>query len=144
MKRKLFAILLMLVLTLGLGSGTAFATGEVLGEGEIVPGILEEGDIIPGIIEDGTLTENPEVTEPPVVEDPVPEEEEPPVEEEEPPVYRVNITEDDGGLVTIEEEPVPLANVPQTGDNSVLWFAMIMLSGCCLCILNLSDKKCKA
>ena len=82
MKRKLFAILLMLVLTLGLGSGTAFATGEVLGEGEIVPGILEEGDIIPGIIEDGTVTGNPEVTEPPVVEDPVPEEEEPPVSED--------------------------------------------------------------
>jgi len=44
----------------------------------------------------------------------------------------------------IPDEPVPLADVPQTGDISVLWFAMILFSGCGLIALKLMDKKCKA
>jgi len=49
-----------------------------------------------------------------------------------------------GQLEVIEEE-VPLAAPPQTGDMSILWFAMIALSGCGLCILNLLEKrKCRA
>ena len=49
-----------------------------------------------------------------------------------------------GQLEVIEEE-VPLAAPPQTGDMSILWFAMIAMSGCGLCILNLLEKrKCKA
>ena len=49
-----------------------------------------------------------------------------------------------GQLEVIEEE-VPLAAPPQTGDMSILWFAMIAMSGCGLCILNLLEKrKCQA
>ena len=49
-----------------------------------------------------------------------------------------------GQLEVIEEE-VPLAAPPQTGDMSILWFAMIAMSGCGLCILNLLEKrKCRA
>jgi len=49
-----------------------------------------------------------------------------------------------GQLEVIEEE-VPLAAPPQTGDMSILWFAMIVMSGCGLCILNLLEKrKCRA
>ena len=44
----------------------------------------------------------------------------------------------------IEEEPVPLADLPQTGDNSVIWFAMIMLAAAGLFVLNQTEKKCKA
>ena len=49
-----------------------------------------------------------------------------------------------GQLEIIVDEEVPLAEVPQTGDNSMVWFALILMSVCGLCILNLSDKKCKA
>ena len=44
----------------------------------------------------------------------------------------------------IPDEPVPLADVPQTGDISVLWFAMILFSGCGLCALKLFEKKFEA
>jgi len=65
-------------------------------------------------------------------------ESDPIVEEKEPPVrYRTP------GPV-IPDEPVPLADVPQTGDISVLWFAMILLSGCGLCALKLFEKKFEA
>ena len=50
---------------------------------------------------------------------------------------------DDQPEADIDEE-VALADVPQTGDNSTVWFALILLSVCGLCILHLSDKKCKA
>jgi len=83
MTKKLAAFFLILVLTLSLGSGAAFATGDILGEGDITPGILEEGDIVPGIIEDGTVTEGPGISDPVAPEDPeIPEETEPPVSED--------------------------------------------------------------
>jgi len=41
----------------------------------------------------------------------------------------------------IIDEPVPLADVPQTGDNSLIWFALILISGLGLCMLDLSAKK---
>jgi len=66
-----------------------------------------------------------------------------PVDTPEPPV-RYRMERGVGEEEVIIDEPVPLADVPQTGDNSVLWFALIMLSGLGLCILNLSGKKCKA
>ena len=63
-----------------------------------------------------------------------------PVEVQEPRArYRYNAPE-----TIIEEEPVPLADVPQTGDNSVIWFAMIVLAAAGLFIINASEKKCKA
>jgi len=65
------------------------------------------------------------------------------VEVPEPPV-RYRMERGVGEEEVIIDEPVPLADVPQTGDNSVLWFALIMLSGLGLCILDLSGKKCKA
>jgi len=70
----------------------------------------------------------------------------PPAEEEETPAppVRYRMERGVGEEEVIIDEPVPLADVPQTGDNSVLWFALIMLSGLGLCILDLSGKKCKA
>jgi len=63
-----------------------------------------------------------------------------PVEVREPRArYRYNAPE-----TIIEEEPVPLADVPQTGDNSVVWFAMIVLAAAGLFVINASEKKCKA
>ena len=62
------------------------------------------------------------------------------IEQQDPPTrYRYTAPE-----TIIEEEPVPLADVPQTGDNSILWFALILMSGCALCILKATEKKCKA
>jgi len=49
-----------------------------------------------------------------------------------------------GQLETIIDEEVPLAEVPQTGDNSIIWFALILMSVCGLCLMNLSEKKKKA
>ena len=49
-----------------------------------------------------------------------------------------------GQLETIIDEEVPLAEVPQTGDISAVWFALILMSVCGLCVLHLSDRKCKA
>lgn len=71
--------------------------------------------------------------------DPITEEPEDP----EPPV-RYRVARGVGQLETIIDEEVPLAEVPQTGDNSIVWFALILMSVCGLCVLNLSDKKCKA
>ena len=44
-------------------------------------------------------------------------------------------------MLEIIDEEVPLAEPPQTGDISMLWFAMIMMSGLGLCMLNLLEKK---
>lgn len=43
--------------------------------------------------------------------------------------------------VEIPEDPVPLANVPATGDISILWYAAAVMSACGLALLNLFKKK---
>lgn len=69
----------------------------------------------------------------------------PPREKETPPPparYRMSrrVTE----LETIVDEEVPLAEVPQTGDMSAVWFAMVLVAMCGLCVLKLQEKKCRA
>ena len=59
---------------------------------------------------------------------------------ETPPTVEYRLTQGVGQLEIIDEE-VPLAEPPQTGDISMLWFAMIMMSGLGLCMLNLLEKK---
>lgn len=44
-------------------------------------------------------------------------------------------------LETIEEEEVPLADAPKTGDNSFVWLALIVLASCSLVAMNVADKK---
>ena len=58
-----------------------------------------------------------------------------------PPPVRYRMTRGVGQLEIIVDEEVPLAEPPQTGDISVLWFAMIVMSGLGLCMLNLLEKK---
>ena len=57
-----------------------------------------------------------------------------------PPPARYRLTRGVGQLEIIDEE-VPLAEPPQTGDISMLWFAMIVMSACGLCMLNLFERK---
>ena len=57
-----------------------------------------------------------------------------------PPPARYSLTRGVGQLEIIDEE-VPLAQPPQTGDISVLWFAMVAMSGLGLCLMNLLEKK---
>ena len=80
--------------------------------------------------------------ETPIPDEDVPLGEEPEEEEFVPAVYRM--TRGVGQLETIIDEEVPLAEVPQTGDISAVWFALILMSVCGLCVLHLSDRKCKA
>ena len=61
-----------------------------------------------------------------------------------PPPAQYRMTRGVGQLETIIDEEVPLAEVPQTGDISAVWFALILMSVCGLWVLNMSDKKCKA
>jgi len=61
--------------------------------------------------------------------------------EEPAPRVRYRMTRSVGQLETIMDEEVPLAEVPQTGDTSILWFALTLLSVCGLCILRMSEKK---
>ena len=82
----------------------------------------------------------PPVTEPPVTEPPVTE---PPVTEtpapqpqEEYPVMTLN----DDGLVTIDDGDVPLADVPRTGDISLLWMATSSLAAGGIILLNRKRK----
>jgi len=56
------------------------------------------------------------------------------------PEYPVDPTGGDGGIV-IPEEPVPLADVPVTGDISGLWMAMSGLSAGLLAMLNKKKRK---
>ena len=66
-------------------------------------------------------------------------------EDEDPqPRARYRLTRGVGQLETLIDEEVPLAEVPQTGDISILWFALIALSGLGLCLISLSEKKCRA
>ena len=76
---------------------------------------------------------------PPLVDKPdVPDEPDEPEEE---------LPEPDVPLVPSEPEEelpepdVPLADVPKTGDETMLWYALAMLSGCGLVILALTGKK---
>ena len=46
-----------------------------------------------------------------------------------------------GDEFEIFDEEVPLANVPKTGDSSILWIAMALMSGLALLILNLRERK---
>ena len=62
------------------------------------------------------------------------------VHSEEPPV---EIEEEEIPLETPEEEEVPLAETPQTGDNTVIWFALIALLVIVKAAL-IADKKCKS
>jgi len=64
-------------------------------------------------------------------------------EEPKDPPVRFRYTPATGDTV-IPDEQVPLADVPQTGDNSMLWFALVLFSACALCVMTLSEKKCKA
>ena len=68
-------------------------------------------------------------------EDP-PLEDQPPVEEP----YE-EIFEEDPPLTVIEDDPIPLASVPQTGDSSLLFVAMTILSGSGLAGLALTKKR---
>ena len=45
------------------------------------------------------------------------------------------------GQLEIIDEEVPLAEPPQTGDISMLWFAMVLVSGLGLCVLNLKKRE---
>ena len=51
-----------------------------------------------------------------------------------------NVTEDDG-LEEIEEEEVPLADVPDTGDSSIVFIVLAILSACGLAYLALTKKQ---
>ena len=51
--------------------------------------------------------------------------------------------EEDIPLETPEEEEVPLAETPQTGDNTVIWFAWVALLVIVIAAL-IADKKCKS
>ena len=51
-----------------------------------------------------------------------------------------NVTEDDG-LEEIEEEEVPLADVPDTGDSSFVFIVQAILSACGLVYLALTKKQ---
>ena len=92
-----------------------------------------------------TPTEPP-VTEPPVTEPPVDPPVNPPVNppapqpqpqpQEEYPVMMLN----DDGLVTIDDGAVPLADVPRTGDISLLWMAMSSLAAGGLILVNKKRK----
>ena len=57
-----------------------------------------------------------------------------------PPPALYRITRGVGQLEIIDEE-VPLAEPPQTGDISMLWFAMVLVSGLGLCVLNLKKRE---
>ena len=52
-----------------------------------------------------------------------------------------DIPEDDVPLEELPEDDVPLAEVPKTGDASILWFALSALSGAGLVGLNLTKKR---
>ena len=57
-----------------------------------------------------------------------------------PPPALYRMTRGVGQLEIIDEE-VPLAEPPQTGDISMLWFAMVLVSGLGLCVLNLKKRE---
>ncbi|MBQ6799253.1 MAG: Cys-Gln thioester bond-forming surface protein [Oscillospiraceae bacterium] len=66
----------------------------------------------------------------------------PPQEEEElpppPPVFEVNIEDDE---VVIEDEPVPLADAPKTGSNTVIWFVIVLAAAMSLAVVRVFTKK---
>ncbi len=125
------------------------------------PVVTDPDDTTPPVVTD------PDDTTPPVVTDPdntdtdtdtdVPEEEVPLVEvpvvdvpEEEVPLVDapvVDIPEEEVPLVEapaeveIEDDEVPLAAVPQTGDISALWYVVTLLSACGLAVLTLRRKE---
>ena len=115
---------------------------------ELPPVVTEPDDTTPPVVTDpddtDTDTNVPE-EEVPLVEAPVvdvPEEEVPLVEA---PV--VDIPEEEVPLVEapaeveIEDDEVPLAAVPQTGDISALWYVVTLLSACGLAVLTLRRKE---
>ncbi|MBE5766405.1 MAG: hypothetical protein E7335_04445 [Clostridiales bacterium] len=88
---------------------------------------------------------DPETTPPTKDEPPVISELPPSEDEEEPtPPVRYRLSRNVGQLETIIDEEVPLAEVPETGDISMVWFAMVLVAGMGLCMLKLAEKKCKA
>ena len=52
-----------------------------------------------------------------------------------------NIPNENVPLVSIMDWDVPLASVPRTGDISTAWYAMTILSACCLLVMGMLDKK---
>ena len=90
--------------------------------------------------EEPPLVEIPE-EEPPLVE--MPTEEAPvPVEDlpdEQPPL--ADIPEEETTLIDIPEENVPMVGVPQTGDISLAWYAVAVLSACGLAALTLKKRE---
>lgn len=113
----------------------------------------------PEIPEEPETPEEPEIPEEPgtpeephVPEEPTPEPEEPvpPIPElevpltdiPEPEVPLANIPGGNVPLVSIIDQEVPLASVPKTGDASAAgWYAMTILSACCLLVMGMLDKK---
>ena len=43
--------------------------------------------------------------------------------------------------VDLPDDPTPLANVPQTGDISLVWYVMAAVSSMGLCLLLATNKK---
>ena len=58
-----------------------------------------------------------------------------------PEVPLANIPNENVPLVSIMDWDVPLASVPRTGDISTAWYAMTILSACCLLVMGMLDKK---
>ncbi len=83
------------------------------------------------------LTPEPEEPVPPI-----PELEVPLTDIPEPEVPLANIPGGNVPLVSIIDQEVPLASVPKTGDASAAgWYAMTILSACCLLVMGMLDKK---
>ena len=60
------------------------------------------------------------------------------IEEVPPQIFRLN---NQNGLETIPEEPVPLAAPVITGDNSGLWIAVVLMAMVAVVAVNLNDRK---
>ncbi len=84
--------------------------------------------------------EVPLAPEPEIPEEEVPQTPEPEIPEEEVPQAPEPEVEDDG-LVELPDEEVPLADVPKTGDMTVLYAALTALSGMGLAALGLKKKE---
>ena len=49
--------------------------------------------------------------------------------------------EEEPEQVEIPDEEVPLADVPETGDVSAMWYAVTLLSACGLAVLHILKKR---
>ena len=131
------------------GFRTFTATSVAAAEGEVKNVVVTDwtdGDEYA----DEEETDEPKTTsdeETVTVTDPVP-----PTTESVPPTtqptgnYDIMVAEDDfyvgeDGLVEIEDEDVPLADVPQTGDMSLLWVALSAVSAGGAVLLNRKRKE---